>query len=198
MRGAARRPSAETECRRLADALDEAEPRSHILVNNAGANWFAPIADPRRRGVGPVSRVNLKGLFHLTRFLLPLMETTAIDDDPGADHQRGIGRGLKPGPLRHVRLRRVQSGRAPADPPPGPRARPSHHRERHRPRALPDRHDLGRLFAGRAAGLHGHASLGPPGRRGRGMAIFFASRAGSFVTGAVLALDGGHASVGVY
>ena len=37
--------STEVECRRLADELARREDRLHILVNNAGATWGAPLAD---------------------------------------------------------------------------------------------------------------------------------------------------------
>src|SRR4051794_39679784 len=35
--------STEAECRRLADEVAAREPSLHILVNNAGANWGAPL-----------------------------------------------------------------------------------------------------------------------------------------------------------
>jgi NAD(P)-dependent dehydrogenase (short-subunit alcohol dehydrogenase family) len=35
--------STEAECNRLGDELASREPALHVLVNNAGANWGAPI-----------------------------------------------------------------------------------------------------------------------------------------------------------
>ena len=75
--------STEAECRRVADLIAEREDRLHILVNNAGANWFAPIAEHDDKAWDKVLSLNLKGLFHLTRFLLPLIEAAATDEDPG-------------------------------------------------------------------------------------------------------------------
>ena len=42
----------EAECNRLAAELAEREPALHILVNNAGANWGAPLAEYPGRGLG--------------------------------------------------------------------------------------------------------------------------------------------------
>ena len=86
----------ESECRRLADVLAEREPSVDILVNNAGANWFAPIATHDDAAWDKVLAVNLKGVFHLTRFLLPLLEVAATDDDPARIINVGSVSGLKP------------------------------------------------------------------------------------------------------
>ena len=89
--------STEAECRRLADAIGAREDRLHILVNNAGTNWFAPIAEHDDKAWDRVLSLNLKGLFHLTRFLLPLIEAAATDDDPGRIINVGSVEGLTPG-----------------------------------------------------------------------------------------------------
>jgi len=59
-----------------------ASPRSHILVNNAGANWGAPLAEYPDAAWDKVLAVNVKGVFHLTRALLPLLERAASAEDP--------------------------------------------------------------------------------------------------------------------
>src|SRR3954468_12960267 len=61
----------EDECGRLASELSELEPALHILVNNAGANWGAPLAEFDDAAWNRVLDVNLKGVFHLTKFLVP-------------------------------------------------------------------------------------------------------------------------------
>ena len=89
--------SSEAECRRLADAFGGREHRLHILVNNAGTNWFAPIAEHDDKAWDRVLSLNLKGLFHLTRFLLPLIQASATDEDPARIINVGSVEGLKPG-----------------------------------------------------------------------------------------------------
>lgn len=63
--------SSESECRRLADELGKQFDRLHVLVNNAGANWGAPIEDYPAAAWDKVLDLNLKSPFFLTRGLLP-------------------------------------------------------------------------------------------------------------------------------
>ena len=50
---------------------------SHILVNNAGANWGAPLAEYPDAAWDKVLALNVKGVFHLTRACLPLLREGA-------------------------------------------------------------------------------------------------------------------------
>lgn len=70
------------ECRRLADELGEREDRLHILVNNAGANWAAPLAEFPDSAWDRVLDLNVKAVFHLTRDLVPLLSAAAAPGDP--------------------------------------------------------------------------------------------------------------------
>jgi NAD(P)-dependent dehydrogenase (short-subunit alcohol dehydrogenase family) len=74
--------STEAGARQLADALAAREPALHILVNNAGANWGAPLADYPDSAWDKVLALNLKSVFHLSRALLPLLEKAARPGDP--------------------------------------------------------------------------------------------------------------------
>jgi NAD(P)-dependent dehydrogenase (short-subunit alcohol dehydrogenase family) len=74
--------SSEAECRRLADELGKREPALHVLVNNAGANWGAPMAEYPDSAWDKVLAINVKGIFHLTRFCVPLLEKAARPGDP--------------------------------------------------------------------------------------------------------------------
>ena len=56
----------EAGCRALADAYGAREDRLHILVNNAGANWGAPLAEYPDGAWDKVLALNVKGIFHLT------------------------------------------------------------------------------------------------------------------------------------
>ncbi len=74
--------STEAECRRLASELAAREPELHILVNNAGANWGAPLQEYPDSAWDKVLALNVKAVFHLTRALLPQLEAAARAGDP--------------------------------------------------------------------------------------------------------------------
>ena len=54
----------------------------HILVNNAGATWGAPLETFPRAGFEKVLNLNLVTPFELTRALLPALRAAATRDDP--------------------------------------------------------------------------------------------------------------------
>ena len=56
--------STEAECRRLAEEISSREDRVHILVNNAGATWGAPL-DDYDDAAGPRAG-SQRGVFHFT------------------------------------------------------------------------------------------------------------------------------------
>src|ERR1700722_8904096 len=60
--------STEAECRRLADEMAGREGSLDILVNNAGATWGAPLEDFDEAAFERVLALNVKGVFHLTKF----------------------------------------------------------------------------------------------------------------------------------
>ncbi len=66
----------------LARAIAEREPALNILVNNAGANWGAPLAEYPDSAWDKVIGLNVKSVFKLTRDCVPLLEKAATDDDP--------------------------------------------------------------------------------------------------------------------
>ena len=72
----------EAGCNRLGDELASRESALHVLVNNAGANWGAPIETFPDSAWDKVLALNLKSVFQLTRRLLPQLEKAASDDDP--------------------------------------------------------------------------------------------------------------------
>ncbi len=69
-------------CQHLAAELAKHEDRLHILVNNAGAAWGAPIGDYPEAGWDKVMDTNVKGIFFLTQACLPLLEKAAAPGDP--------------------------------------------------------------------------------------------------------------------
>ncbi|HWQ27604.1 MAG TPA: SDR family oxidoreductase [Dehalococcoidia bacterium] len=183
----------EAGCRALADAIASREERLHILVNNAGANWAAPLAEYPDSGWDKVMNLNVKGVFHLTRFLVPLLERAASDDDPARVINIGSIDGLQAPALETYAYSASKAA--------------VHHLTRVLAHQLaPKRITVNAIAPGpfeskmmaetlRRFGDAIRASC-PLGRIGRpedmaGTAIYLASRAGAYLTGAVIPVDGG-------
>lgn len=82
-------------CKHLAQQIAASENKLHILVNNAGAVWFAPIAEYTEAGWDKVIDTNVKSTFFLTRELLPLLEKAGTPDDPARVINVGSIDGIK-------------------------------------------------------------------------------------------------------
>jgi len=184
---------AEAGCRALAEAVAAREDRLHILVNNAGANWGAPMDEYPDSAFDKVFGVNVKGVFHLTRFLAPLLEKAASDDDPARVINIGSIDGLQ---VPALETYAYSSSKAAV-----------HHLTRVLAHKLaPKRITVNAIAPGpfeskmmaetlQRFGDAIRASC-PLGRIGRpddmaGTAIFLSSRAGAYLTGAVIPVDGG-------
>jgi NAD(P)-dependent dehydrogenase (short-subunit alcohol dehydrogenase family) len=50
----------------------------HVLVNNAGATWGAPIDEFPDEAFGKVMLLNLQRVFTLTQKLMPMLEKAAV------------------------------------------------------------------------------------------------------------------------
>jgi NAD(P)-dependent dehydrogenase (short-subunit alcohol dehydrogenase family) len=188
--------STEQECRRLAGELSEREARLDILVNNAGATWGAPLEEHDERSFERVLALNVKAVFHLTKFLLPLLRAAGTADDPARVINIGSIDGI------HVPAMETYSYSA--------SKAAVHHLSRHLAKQLAPSITVNAIAPGpfeskmMAATLEAFgdqiAASAPMKRIGRpddmaGAAIFLASRAGSYVTGAVLPVDGGIAAL---
>jgi len=68
--------------RAFADAIKAKEPQIHILVNNAGASWGAPIDEYPEHGWDKVMDLNVKSIFFLTQQLLPVLRAAGTHEDP--------------------------------------------------------------------------------------------------------------------
>jgi len=66
----------------LADALKEKEDHLDILINNAGASWGAPLGEFPEKGWDKVMNINVKSPFFLTQALLPLLKAKAAQENP--------------------------------------------------------------------------------------------------------------------
>lgn len=189
--------STEDGCRSLADALADREPHLDILVNNAGATWGAPIEEFDEAAWERVLALNVKGVFHLTKFLLPLLRAAGTEEDPARVINIGSIDGI------HVPVLETYSYSA--------SKAAVHQLTRHLARRLAPAITVNAIAPGpfeskmMAATLETFgeqiAASAPLKRIGRpddmaGAAVFLASRAGSYLTGAVIPVDGGIATVG--
>jgi NAD(P)-dependent dehydrogenase (short-subunit alcohol dehydrogenase family) len=69
-------------CRALAERLGALEDRLDILVNNAGAAWLAPFDEFPEQGWDKVLDLNLKSPFFLTQALHRLLRAAGRPDSP--------------------------------------------------------------------------------------------------------------------
>jgi NAD(P)-dependent dehydrogenase (short-subunit alcohol dehydrogenase family) len=183
----------EANARRLADELARRESALHVLVNNAGANWGAPLAEYPDDAFDKVMNLNVKSVFHLTRFCVPLLEKAGSHDDPARVINIGSIDGLH---VPALETYAYSSSKAAL-----------HHLTRVLARRLAPQHITvnavapgpfeSKMMQATLERLHDVIIASCPLRRiGRpddmaGVAIFLASRAGSYVTGAVIPVDGG-------
>jgi len=72
----------EAGCKSLAKELATKEKKLHVLVNNAGNNWGAPIDNYPESAWNRVLDLNLKAPFHLTVHCLPLLTAAGTQEDP--------------------------------------------------------------------------------------------------------------------
>jgi len=189
--------STEEGCRALADAVAAREPALHILVNNAGNTWGAPFEEFDDAAWERVLSLNVKGVFHTTKFLTPLLRAAATEDDPARVVNIGSIDGI------HVPVLETYSYSA--------SKAAVHQLTRTLARRLAPQVTVNAIAPGpfeskmMAATLEAFgdsiAASAPLKRIGRpddmaGAAIFLASRAGAYLTGAVIPVDGGMATVG--
>jgi NAD(P)-dependent dehydrogenase (short-subunit alcohol dehydrogenase family) len=189
--------SSEAECRRLAEAVAARLPSLDILVNNAGATWGAPLDQFDEAAWERVLALNVKGVYHLTKFLVPLLEAAGSADQPARVINIGSIDGIKV-PLLETYSYSASKAAV-------------HMLTRHLAKRLAPAITVNAIAPGpfeskmMAATLDAFgeqiAAAAPLKRIGRpddmaGAAIFLASRAGAYVTGAVVPVDGGIASVG--
>jgi NAD(P)-dependent dehydrogenase (short-subunit alcohol dehydrogenase family) len=187
--------SSEDECRRLAGEIAAREDKLDILVNNAGATWGAPLAEQDDSTWERVYAINVKGVFHLTKFCLPLLKAAGTADEPARVINIGSIDGIQV-PLMETYS--YSSSKAAV-----------HQLTRHLAAKLAPEITVNAVAPGpfeskmMAATLEAFgesiAASAPMKRIGRpddiaGVAIYLASRAASYVTGAVIPLDGGIAT----
>ncbi len=182
----------------LTAALTDREDAVHALFNNAGSNWGAPFDEFPESAFDRVFDVNVKGVFLLTRALVPLLTAGSTDDDPA----RVVNTGSIDGYFTPEKGRDNFSYAA--------SKAAVHMLTKHlagelAPRILVNAIAPG-LFESRmtkvllAPGADAVGRALPLGRIGApedmaGIAVFLAARASSYITGAVIPVDGGVSTI---
>jgi NAD(P)-dependent dehydrogenase (short-subunit alcohol dehydrogenase family) len=189
--------STEEGARVFAESVATDHDRVHVLVNNAGATWGAPLVEHDTASWDRVLNLNVQGVFHTTKFFLPLLQAASTGEDPARVINIGSIDGIHVPVLESYSY---SSSKAAV-----------HQLTRHLARHLAPSITVNAVAPGpfeskmMAATLDAFgeqiAASAPLKRIGRpddmaGVALFLASRAGSYLTGAIIPVDGGIATVG--
>lgn len=184
----------------LAEAVRDRVPSLDILVNNAGAAWGAPLEEYPDSGFDKVWAVNVKAMFRLTVALLPALRAAATAQDPARVINIGSVDGIRVPEMENYAYAASKAG--------------VHMLTRHLARNLAGDHITVNAIApglfpskmtafvlddphSRAA-IEEHIRLRRLGRPDdmAGAAIYLSSRAGAYLTGAVIPVDGGVSTCG--
>ncbi len=179
--------------RALADTVRARESKLHVLVNNAGATWGEPIDSFPEAGWDKVMDINVKGPFFLTQALLPLLEAAATPGDPA--------RIINVGSIDGLNVNRMPTYSY------GPSKAAVHHLTRTLSAHLAERNITcnaiapgpfpSKMMAHTLQTMGDRVRAGVPLKRigepedMAGAAIYLSSRAGAYVSGVVLPVDGG-------
>ncbi|NUR84687.1 MAG: glucose 1-dehydrogenase [Nonomuraea sp.] len=166
-----------------------------VLVNNAGATWGAPLEEFPESAFDKLWNINVKGVFYLTQRFLPQLRESASAADPARVINVGSVDGIRVPSMENYAYSASKAG--------------VHMLTRHLARQLAPEHITVNAIAPgpfeskmMAFALQDEASRAavashvPLGRIGQpddmaGVAIYLASRAGAYVTGTIIPVDGG-------
>jgi NAD(P)-dependent dehydrogenase (short-subunit alcohol dehydrogenase family) len=177
----------------LVQEISTREPQLDVLVNNAGANWAEELESYPESGWDKVMTLNLKSIFFLTRSLLPRLRAAASHADPARVINIGSVDGLHAPLLDTFAYSASKAG--------------LHHLTRVLARKLaPDDITVNAVapgpfqskmmaetlerFGDQMVATIPRRRIGEPEDMA-GVAIYLASRAGAYLTGAVIPVDGG-------
>lgn len=184
----------------LAAHVAAREPKVHILVNNAGALWDAPLEQYPDAAFDKLWAVNVKAVFHLTRLALPQLRAAATHTDPARVVNIGSNDGLK---VPSYETYAYSSSKAAV-----------HMLTRHLAHRLAGEHITVNAIAPgvfpskmiqwvlddeeRLATLMAEVPVGRTGNpdQAAGTVVYLCSEAGAYLTGAIIPLDGGMSTHG--
>ncbi|MFB9472065.1 SDR family oxidoreductase [Nonomuraea salmonea] len=167
----------------------------HVLVNNAGATWGAPLEEFPEHAFDKLWNINVKGVFYLTQKFLPQLRQAAGANDPARVINVGSVDGIRVPALESYAYSSTKSA--------------VHMLTRHLAQRLAKEHiTVNAIAPGPFDSKMMAFALDDPGTReavaqsvplgriGRpddmaGAAIYLSSRAGAYLTGAVIPVDGG-------
>jgi len=66
--------SLDTECKKVAEEISKRYGKLDVLVNNAGATWGAPFEEYPDSAFDKLFALNVKAIFNLTKYCTPLLE----------------------------------------------------------------------------------------------------------------------------
>lgn len=179
----------------LIEELRQRESALNVLVNNAGCVWGGDFLDVAESGFDKVMNLNVKAVFLLMQALLPHLEASAGDDDPArvinigsiiatrypsAQQENFVYPTSKAAVTSMTRQYALSLARGRVT---FNVIAPGYFDTRLARQAMSEYHDA--ILAATPMGR-----LGAPADVA-GAALFLASRAGSFINGAVLPVDGG-------
>ncbi|RKF77681.1 Rhamnolipids biosynthesis 3-oxoacyl- reductase [Golovinomyces cichoracearum] len=181
------------DCNSMIEEFRRRESKLHILVNNSGSNWGAPFDEFPESAWTRVLTLNLTRVFTITQALTPLLEAAATTDDPARIINIGSIDGLRIPSLETFSYSASKAG--------------LHHLSRVLANHLGRRNITSNTLACgpfeskmMAATLKTYGDKikdGIPLKRigtpedVAGACLFLGSRAGSFVNGATIPVDGG-------
>ncbi|HTQ13608.1 MAG TPA: SDR family NAD(P)-dependent oxidoreductase [Rhizomicrobium sp.] len=181
------------EVRKFAAGIAAKETKLDILINNAGAAWAEPFGKYSEKGWDKVMAINLKAVFTLTQALYPLLKAAGTPEDPARVVNIGSIDGLLAPTLETYAYSASKAA--------------VHHLTRNMAKHLagdninvnaiaPGPFETKMLAPVLAMSRKAVEAGVPRGRIGSdddmvGAAIFYCSRASSYVTATVLPVDGG-------
>lgn len=183
----------------LAAAVAEHTDALHVLVNNAGATWGAPLDDYPEDAFDKLFNINVKGAFLLTQAMLPALRSAATADDPARVINIGSIDGIRTPAMETYAYSATKAGILALT--------------RHLAKTLVREHILVNAIApgpfeskmmafalGSEEGRNAIASGVPARRIGRpddmaGAALFLAGAGSTYLVGETIVVDGGIANV---
>jgi NAD(P)-dependent dehydrogenase (short-subunit alcohol dehydrogenase family) len=192
--------STEAGAHELAGAVRERFGALNLLVNNAGASWGAPLEEFPDSGWDKVLDTNVRGVFRLTTALLPELRKAATPGDPARVVNVGSIDGLRVPVMENYSYSASKAA--------------VHMLTRHLAKVLasesitvnaiapgPFESKMTAFFLADPESRAAVAGTVPLGRIGEpddvaGTTIFLASRAGAYLTGVVIPVDGGITGTG--